>query len=154
MKPQLPNPNSYCKTGTKLFPTCRLSNIFGYLGSLLMAVFTFYSGQSNAQETKKLLPPVNTWTPPTSLAPDANRAISPPSNGQTNAQETGTLLPPVGTWAPLTHLAPDANGGVMILLSNGTIMAKTFTGGSYGNVWDRLTPDATGSYANGTWSTI
>src|SRR4051794_17633945 len=67
------------------------------------------------------------------------------SNGRMYAQ---------GTWTPLTHLAPDFNGGVMILLSDGTVMAKTFSGGGdgYGNVWDKLTPDSHGSYANGTWS--
>src|SRR5215831_9546211 len=57
-------------------------------------------------------------------------------------------------WTALKNLAPDYNGGVMILLSDGTVMAKTFTGGldGYGTVWDRLTPDSHGSYANGTWS--
>src|SRR5689334_10044251 len=59
-----------------------------------------------------------------------------------------------GTWSPVAALAPDQNGGVMILLSDGTVMAKTFSGGSdgYGNKWDRLTPDIHGSYANGTWA--
>jgi len=46
-----------------------------------------------------------------------------------------------GTWTPLTNLAPDDNGGVMILLSDGTVMAKTFSGGTdgIGNVWNKLT---------------
>lgn len=59
-----------------------------------------------------------------------------------------------GTWTPLTNLAPDFNGGVMILLSDGTVMAKTSSGGGdgIGNMWDKLTPDSHGSYVNGTWS--
>jgi len=59
-----------------------------------------------------------------------------------------------GTWTPLTNLAPDDNGGVMILLSDGTVMAKTFSGGTdgIGNVWNKLTPDIHGSYVNGSWS--
>lgn len=61
-----------------------------------------------------------------------------------------------GTWAPVSTLAPDLNGGGMLLLSDGTVLAKSFSGGSdgIGNIYDRLTPDIHGSYANGTWSTI
>src|SRR5215831_16983015 len=61
-----------------------------------------------------------------------------------------------GTWTAVTNLAPDANGGGMLLLSDGTVLCKTFSGGTdgIGNIYDRLTPDASGSYANGTWSRI
>jgi len=57
-----------------------------------------------------------------------------------------------GTWTPLTNMAPDFNGGVMLLLTDGTVMIKTYSGSTYGNIWDKLTPDASGSYVNGTWS--
>src|SRR3954447_21318495 len=59
-------------------------------------------------------------------------------------------------WTPLSNLAPDPNLGVMLLLSNGTVMCKTSSGGGdgIGNTWNLLTPDIHGSYANGTWSTI
>jgi len=62
-----------------------------------------------------------------------------------------------GTWSNVTNLAPDFNGGVMLLLSDGTVIAKTYYGGfgsTPGTTWDKLTPDATGSYINGTWSRI
>ncbi len=60
-----------------------------------------------------------------------------------------------GTWTPLTHTAPHYNEGVMLVLTDGTILCKTSSGGtSYGTKWDRLTPDATGSYLNGTWTTV
>src|ERR1035437_1274373 len=61
-----------------------------------------------------------------------------------------------GIWTPLNNLAPDPNAGVMILMSDGTILCKTASGGSdgYGNIWDKLTPDTLGSYVNGTWSQI
>jgi hypothetical protein len=44
----------------------------------------------------------------------------------------------------------------MLLLPDGTVMAKSFAGGAdgYGNAWNRLTPDIHGSYMNGTWSTL
>ncbi len=59
-----------------------------------------------------------------------------------------------GTFTPLTSQAPDYNDGVMILLTDGSVMCKT-SGGSadpYGINWDRLYPDIHGSYINGTWS--
>ena len=61
-----------------------------------------------------------------------------------------------GTWTPLANLAPDSCGGVMLLLSDGTVIAKSYTGGndSIGSSWSHLTPDIHGSYVNGTWSTI
>ena len=47
-------------------------------------------------------------------------------------------------------------GGVMLVLSDGTVMCKTYAGGTdgIGNTWDRLTPDANGSYIAGTWSAM
>src|ERR1700739_583502 len=60
-----------------------------------------------------------------------------------------------GTWKTLTNAAPDPNGGVMVLLTDGTVMVLTGTGaGGYGNTWDLLTPDSKGSYLNGTWTTL
>ena len=60
-----------------------------------------------------------------------------------------------GTWTPLTHPAPTSSGGVMLLLTDGTVMCKSNTGGgSYGNLWNKLTPDSSGSYVNGTWTTL
>jgi len=61
-----------------------------------------------------------------------------------------------GTWAPLSTTAPDYNAGVMILMTDGTVLVKTSAGGSdwIGNTWDKLTPDIHGSYVNGTWTRI
>jgi|GEM_PF-1115585 hypothetical protein len=66
------------------------------------------------------------------------------------------IISQLGIWTLLSNNPPHANGGGMILLSDGTVLCKTFSGGSdgYGNIYDRLTPDANGSYANGTWSSI
>jgi len=38
----------------------------------------------------------------------------------------------------------------MLLLTDGTVMAANYGG----NAWYRLTPDSTGSYINGTWTTL
>ncbi|MFI5148818.1 MAG: T9SS type A sorting domain-containing protein [Bacteroidia bacterium] len=64
-----------------------------------------------------------------------------------------------GTWMALNTMPVDTAGGGMLLLSDGTVVAKTFTAssglyGSVGDIWNRLTPDSTGSYVNGTWSHI
>jgi hypothetical protein len=56
-----------------------------------------------------------------------------------------------GTWTALT--APHPSGGCMLLLTDGTIMCKTGTGASNGNLWDLLKPDIKGNYATGKWTT-
>ncbi len=71
-------------------------------------------------------------------------------NKTTNAQ---------GTWTPLANITPVPNGGVMVmlLLSDGTVMAKTDSCKSDTTAtatWAKLTPDIHGSYINGTWTTI
>jgi hypothetical protein len=58
-----------------------------------------------------------------------------------------------GTWTPLTNLLPDPVGAsAMMLLSDGTVMiqggGETFASQN----WYKLTPDASGSYINGTFS--
>ncbi len=57
-----------------------------------------------------------------------------------------------GTWTALTNTAPLSSGGIgtMMLLSDGRVLAE---GGGVSKNWYILTPDATGDYINGTWST-
>lgn len=64
-----------------------------------------------------------------------------------------TIVRAQGTWTPLANPSPDYNAGVILLLPDGTVLAKTSSGSAdvYGNMWDRLTPDIHGSYVNGTW---
>jgi Kelch motif len=54
-----------------------------------------------------------------------------------------------GIWLPLMNQPASAVVGTMILLSDGTVMAK-----SYGASWFLLTPDQQGSYINGHWSQL
>lgn len=62
----------------------------------------------------------------------------------------------ISMWTPIVNLAPDYNGGGMLLLSDGTVICKTSSGGNdgIGSIYDRLTPDSTGSYVNGTWTQL
>ena len=59
-----------------------------------------------------------------------------------------------GTWTKVTNNAPNYNEGVTLLLTDGSVICHNSSGGGYGVGWDRLTPDASGSYINGTWSAI
>ncbi len=59
-----------------------------------------------------------------------------------------------GTWTKVATNAPHANMGVMLLLTDGTVICHNSNGGTYGTGWDKLTPDASGSYINGTWTSI
>jgi len=72
-----------------------------------------------------------------------------PSEGM--AQKLPGVVTPTtaGTWTPLVNPAPE-NAGVMMLLSDGTVAYNGF----FNNTWYRLTPDSTGGYVNGTFSTL
>jgi len=62
-----------------------------------------------------------------------------------------------GTWTPVTNLAPDSSGGVMLLLTDGTVMVKGYSSGGWATPdsnWELLTPDIHGSYINGTWTQL
>ena len=61
-----------------------------------------------------------------------------------------------GAWTKIATPAPDPNLGVMLLMTDGSVICKSSAGGTdgIGNVWDRLVPDSKGSYVNGTWSRI
>jgi hypothetical protein len=54
-----------------------------------------------------------------------------------------------GTWSNLTN-APPNTVCTTFLLTDGTVLAQ----GVSTNKWYRLTPDANGNYANGTWATM
>jgi len=59
------------------------------------------------------------------------------------------LLSPAGTWSPVANTAPSTIT-TMLLLTDGTVMAQ-----DNGNKnWYKLTPNASGSYINGTWYTL
>jgi len=60
-------------------------------------------------------------------------------------------------WTPLVNPPPFGTPGTMLLESDGTVLVHNepdndTTGGT--NIWWRLTPDANGSYVDGTWSQI
>jgi hypothetical protein len=68
----------------------------------------------------------------------------------------GSAAGAAGTWQTISLAAPSASGGGLMLLSDGSVLCKSQNGGTdgYGNIWNRLTPNAAGSYASGTWSSI
>lgn len=59
-----------------------------------------------------------------------------------------------GTWTAINDSAPNYNSGAMILLTDGSVMVTVEDSlGNLLNYWNRLVPDSTGSYINGTWTT-
>ncbi len=65
-----------------------------------------------------------------------------------------SLSAQTGTWSSVKNNAPNSNMGVMLLLTDGTVIAHNTSGGGSGTGWNKLTPDNTGSYINGTWTKI
>jgi hypothetical protein len=59
------------------------------------------------------------------------------------------LLAGAQTWTPLVN-QPGFIAGTAFLLTDGTVMVQAYSTGG----WWRLTPDITGSYINGTWSSL
>src|SRR5262245_29774587 len=57
------------------------------------------------------------------------------------------------TWTQLANAAPEGVG-TMLLLADGTVMANGAGANGVGKTWFRLTPDANGSYVNGTWTNL
>ncbi|HUN33711.1 MAG TPA: hypothetical protein VMU95_17005 [Trebonia sp.] len=65
--------------------------------------------------------------------------------------------PATSPWTPLASPPPFGTPGTMLLESDGTVLVhnepdNNTTGGT--SDWWKLTPDASGSYVNGTWSQI
>jgi subtilisin-like proprotein convertase family protein len=58
-----------------------------------------------------------------------------------------------GTWTHLGH-NPPGPVNLMLLLSDGTVMAAANNGSTISSGWYKLTPDIHGSYINGTWTTL
>src|SRR5690348_6002842 len=54
-----------------------------------------------------------------------------------------------GKWQPLLH-QPPFNASTMLLLTDGRVMVQEEATAH----WHALTPDANGSYVNGTWSSL
>ncbi len=59
-----------------------------------------------------------------------------------------------GTWTPVTNQSVNYDEGVMLLLTDGSVLVKTYGGTGIGYSWDKLTPDIHGSYVNGSWTTV
>lgn len=55
------------------------------------------------------------------------------------------------SWSPLTNLPPGGSVINMLLLTDGTVITQS---GDDGQHWFKLTPDAHGSYVNGTWTLL
>jgi hypothetical protein len=64
---------------------------------------------------------------------------------------TSTGYAQSASWTPLANPAPGGSVITMMLLTDGTVFAQS---GDDAQHWFQLTPDAHGSYVNGTWTTL
>jgi hypothetical protein len=55
------------------------------------------------------------------------------------------------SWTPLSHVSPGTGTGTMLLMTDGSVLVQ---GDGITASWYKLTPDAAGSYVNGTWATV
>lgn len=79
--------------------------------------------------------------------PPTSQALQSAATGHA----TAAAAPATGTWTPLVHQPDFFNGAANpILLTDGTVLVQD----AGFDDWYRLTPDANGSYVNGTWSEI
>ena len=90
----------------------------------------------------------------TDRAPTAEHGLPPIRTGeypagQGAAQHGGGVTS--GTWKTVAT-TPNIAAGFSILLTDGSVMVQDLTNG--GGDWWKLAPDATGSYANGTWTQL
>jgi hypothetical protein len=60
-----------------------------------------------------------------------------------------TVRSDAASWTKLTNLAPSSIS-LMVQLTDGTVLVQSFNG----QTWMKLTPDSTGNYLNGTWTTL
>jgi hypothetical protein len=94
-----------------------------------------------------------TYTPnPAFVGSDAlSISVSDAGSGLTG-QASSTIA--VLAWTAMKNTVPNSDGaGVSLLLPNGTLMVKG-GGDTDTAVWYQVTPDATGSYVNGTWTQL
>jgi hypothetical protein len=81
----------------------------------------------------------------------------PKPSGQKADLRPADMTDQASPWTPLVNPPPFGTPGTMLLESNGTVLVhnepdNNTTGGT--NQWWKLTPDASGSYADGTWTQI
>jgi hypothetical protein len=98
-----------------------------------------------------------------SFAPGPARVIPPPSPGPGHGTRVDPLpgvpharaVPRAGSpWQALAN-PPPFNPGAMIQLTDGTVLVQDQGAKNSGtNRWWKLTPDASGSYVDGTWSQV
>jgi hypothetical protein len=79
------------------------------------------------------------------LSTPAAAGATPPTASPPSSRGTAAL----GTWTPVKNPLP-VSAGTSLVLTDGTIVVQEVNGAD----WWRLTPDAFGSYVNGTWSQL
>jgi hypothetical protein len=120
----------------------RVLAVLGVLVLMLIARPQFVS----AQDRLKPLPH------PFDLPQHAPAQPSAQSQSRAAVKRASSTSNPVSPWTPLTNQSPSGPNGIQIMIqgTDGSILVQSYDGQS----WMKLTPDAKGSYVNGTWRTL
>jgi hypothetical protein len=116
------------------------------------------SDRPTAPTRARVAPAASATAPLVPIPPRIPGPIPSPDGGGgpgdgSSGSDTGTLgdaAVVVGTWQPLVN-GPQFTPDIPLLLTDGTIMVHGLDDAS---TWWRLTPDAHGSYLNGSWSEL
>ncbi len=86
-------------------------------------------------------------TPQHAPAPTSTR-----SQSRAAVKRASTTSNAASPWTPLTNQSPSGPNGIQIMIqaTDGSILVQSYDGQS----WMKLTPDAKGSYINGTWAAL
>jgi hypothetical protein len=120
----------------------------GALAALVIASAPLASGHRASRAQIAGLPAVSAGHP--ILTPFLHPV---PSGEQPNLARRTTSSP----WTPLVNPPPFGTPGTMLLESDGTVLVHNEPDNNTiaaTNQWWKLTPDASGSYVNGTWTQI
>lgn len=124
------------------------SQITGTFAKLAVLMFILISWPQlvSAQERPKPIPhpfDLPQHAPARAAAHSASSAVAHARNSTSGSSSQ---------WTPLANQAPSGPNGVQIMIqaTDGSILVQSYDGQS----WMKLTPDAKGSFINGTWSTL
>ena len=122
---------------------------FGLLAAAALATAAVPAGAAAATHLPARARPAATIPLPPPADPGSTRPDPVPVLKRTGA------APRAGSpWQALTH-HPPFNPGAMIQLTDGTVLVQNQGAKNNGtSFWWKLTPDATGSYVDGTWSQV
>jgi len=123
----------------------QMARIFAVLGVLILTLISRPQFVA-AQDRLKPLPH------PFDIPQHAPARPSAQSQSRAAVKRASSTNNAASPWTPLTNQSPSGPNGVQIMIqgTDGSILVQSYDG----QRWMKLTPDAKGSFINGTWSSL